>query len=59
MRKRFFTLRAVRPWPRLHRGSVAALSLEVFRVRLDGALSNVVKWKVSLPMAGRLEREDL
>jgi len=27
--------------------------------RLDGALSNLVWWKVSLPMAGRLELDDL
>jgi len=31
---------------------VAAPSLELFKVRLDGALSNLVWWKVSWPMAG-------
>ena len=30
-------------------------SLAVFRVRLDGALSNFVWWKTSLPMAGELD----
>jgi len=39
--------------------AVAAPSLAVFKARLDRALSNLVWWKVSLPMAGGLEREDL
>jgi len=52
-------VRAVRPWPRLPREVVAAPSLVVFKPRLDGALSNMVWWKVSLPMAGRLELGDL
>lgn len=30
-------------------------SLTVFRNRLDRALSNLVLWKVTLPMAGELE----
>ena len=33
--------------------------LKVFKARLDGALSNLVEWKVSLPMAGELELDDL
>jgi len=52
IRKKFFTLRVVRPWPRLPREAVAAPSLAVFKARLDGALSTLVWWKVSLPMAG-------
>jgi len=36
-----------------------ATSLAVFKARLDGALSNLVKWNVSLPMAGGLELDDL
>jgi len=32
-------IRAVRHWHRLPRGVVVALSLEAFKVRLDGALS--------------------
>jgi len=51
-RKKFFTLRVVRPWPRLPRKAVAAPSLAGFKARLGGALSNLVWWKVSLPMAG-------
>jgi len=42
----------VRPWPRLPREAVAAPSLAVLKARLDGALSNLGWWKVSLPMAG-------
>lgn len=34
-------------------------SLAVFKVRLKGALSNLIHWKVSLPVAGRLELDDL
>jgi len=30
----------------------AALSLEAFKARLDGAVSNLVCWEVSLPIAG-------
>jgi len=49
----------VRHWPRLPREAVAALSLEVLKARLDGALSNLVWWKRSLPMAGGLDVGDL
>ena len=41
-RKKFFTVRLVRPWHRLTREVVDVPSLETFKVRLDGALSNVV-----------------
>jgi len=51
-RKKFFILRVVRPWPRFPRETVAAPSLAVFKARLDGTLSTLVWWKVSLPMAG-------
>jgi len=44
-------MRVVRHRNRLPREVVAAPSLEVFQARLDGALSNLVWWKVSLPMA--------
>jgi len=59
IRKKFFTMRVVKHWPRLPREAVAAPSLEVLKVRLDGALSNLVEWKMSLLMAGGLERDDL
>ncbi|KGL88766.1 hypothetical protein N301_06491, partial [Charadrius vociferus] len=42
IRKKFFTLRVVRHWNRLPREAVEAPSLEVFKTRLDGALSNLV-----------------
>ena len=42
IRKKFFTMRVVRHWNRLPREAVAAPSLEVFKARLDGALSNLV-----------------
>ncbi|KFW62604.1 hypothetical protein AS28_06353, partial [Pygoscelis adeliae] len=42
IRKKFFTLRVVKHWPRLPREVVDAPSLETFKVRLDGALSNLI-----------------
>ncbi|KAK4828327.1 hypothetical protein QYF61_025796 [Mycteria americana] len=42
IRKKFFTLRVMRHWNRLAREVVDAPSLEVFKARLDGALSNLV-----------------
>ena len=35
-------MRAVRHWNRVAREAVDVPSLEVFKVRLDGALSNVI-----------------
>ena len=59
MRKKFFTMWVVRLWPRLPREAVAAPSLAVFKARLDGALSTLVWWKMSLLMSGGLEPDDL
>ncbi|KGL95433.1 hypothetical protein N301_07585, partial [Charadrius vociferus] len=42
IRRKFFTMRGVRHWNRLPREGVDAPSLEVFKARLDGALSNLV-----------------
>ncbi|KFW63358.1 hypothetical protein AS28_10338, partial [Pygoscelis adeliae] len=42
IRKKFFTVRVVRHWNRLPREVVDGPSLEVFKARLDGALSNLV-----------------
>ena len=50
IRKKFFTVRVVRHWHRLPREVVDDHSLEVFKARLDGALSNVVK---DVPAHGR------
>jgi len=40
--KKFFTMRVVKHWPRLPREAVAAPFLAVLKVRLDGALSNLI-----------------
>ena len=42
IRKNIFTVRAVRPWPRLPREAVDVPSLAVLKARLDGVLSNLV-----------------
>ena len=59
IRKKFFTVRVVSHRNRLPREAVDAPSLEAFKARLDGALSNLAEWKVSLPMAGVFELGDL
>ncbi|KAJ7419677.1 hypothetical protein WISP_52549 [Willisornis vidua] len=41
-KKKLFTLGMVRHWNRLTREALDAPSLEVFKARLDGALSNLV-----------------
>ncbi|KAK4822310.1 hypothetical protein QYF61_013009 [Mycteria americana] len=48
IRKTFFTLRAVRHWPRLPREAVDAPSLETLTVRLDGALSSPIECQLGL-----------
>ncbi|KFM09002.1 hypothetical protein AS27_14805, partial [Aptenodytes forsteri] len=42
IRKKFSIMRVERHWNRLPREAVDAPSLEVFKARLDGALSNLV-----------------
>ncbi|KFZ53053.1 hypothetical protein N321_02154, partial [Antrostomus carolinensis] len=42
IRKKFFPVRVVRHWNRLPREVVAAPYLQVFKARLDEALSNLV-----------------
>ena len=59
IRSKLFTLRVVRPWPRLPREAVAAPSLAVLKARLDGALSTLGWWEMSLLMAGGLEPDEL
>jgi len=52
-------MRVVTCWNRFPREVVDPPTLEVFKARLDGALSNLVQWKVSLPMPGVLKLDDL
>jgi len=52
-------MRITRHWNRFPREAVGAASLEVLKARLDGALGNLVWWKVSLPMAGGVELSSL
>ena len=52
-------MRVVRHGNRLPKEAVDALSLEVFKARLDGALGNLVWWEVSLPMAEGAEPDGL
>ncbi|KFP11760.1 hypothetical protein Z169_06931, partial [Egretta garzetta] len=42
LRKKFFTMRVVKHCNRLPREVVEAPSLETFKARLDGALSNLI-----------------
>jgi len=45
-------MRVARHWNRLPREVVDDSSLAAFKARLDGALSSLFWWKVSLTMAG-------
>jgi len=42
IRKKFFTMQVVKHWNRLPREVVEVPSLETFKARLDGALSNLI-----------------
>jgi len=42
VRKKFFTTRVVKHWNRMPREVVDGPSLETFKARLDGALSNLL-----------------
>jgi len=48
-------MRVVRHWNMLPREVVAASSLDLFKPTLGGALSNLVKMKMSLFTAGGLD----
>jgi len=51
--------RVVMHWHRLLREVVDAPSLETFKARLVGALSNLIQLKMSLTMAGGVGLDDL
>ena len=59
IRRKFFTMKVVRCWIELSGIAVDAPFLEMFKVRLDGALVNVIYWEVSGPTAGKSELGDL
>jgi len=42
MRKNFFTLRVMEPWPRLPREVVESPSVEIFKTRLDAVLCSLL-----------------
>lgn len=46
----------MKQWNRLTRGVVDAPSLETPKVKLDGALSNLISLKISLLTAGMLDK---
>ena len=58
IRKKFFTLRVVKPWHRLCREVGDAPSLETSQAMLDRALSNPIQLKMSLLLAGGLDEMD-
>ena len=51
-KKKFSAMRVVKHWHRLPREVVDAPSLETFKVRLAGGLSNLICFKMSLLIAG-------
>jgi len=55
IKKKFFAIRVVKHWPRLPREVVDASSLEAFKVRLGGALSNLIQLKMSVLIAEGLD----
>ena len=58
VRGKFFTERVVRCWNRLPREAVDAPSLEVLKVRLDGALGSLIWWVATMPEGLGLELDD-
>lgn len=52
VRKKFFSIRVVRPWKRLPREAVGGSSQERPQARLDAALNNLVQCKITLLVSG-------
>lgn len=53
--EKYFTMRVLKHWHRLHREVLDAPSLETFQVSLDRALSNPICLWISLFIAGVLD----
>lgn len=51
-RNKFFTVRMVRHWYRLPREVLEAPSLETVKIRLDGALSNMISLRCPCSLQG-------
>jgi len=58
IRGKFFTQRVAMHWNRLPKEVVGAPSLEAFKARLDVALGRLVRWLVTLHIAGGLKLDD-
>ena len=58
IRRKFFTQRLVTHWNRLPKEVVDAPSLEAFKARLDVDLGSLVRWWVTLHIAGELKLDD-
>jgi len=54
IRKKYFTVSVAKQWHRLPREVVVAPCLEMFKARLDGPLSNLIYWKMSVLTEGGL-----
>ena len=57
--KKFFTQRVVKFWHSCPEKLWMPHALKAFKTRLDGALGSLSWWAAALPMAGRLELDDL
>ena len=49
----------MRQWHMMPGEAIGALSLAVFKTRVDEVLGNLIWWVAALPMAGLLELDDL
>jgi len=58
-RKKFFTMKAVKHWNNLSRETADTPSPTTCKVRLDGALSNLIQLKMPLLIAGGLDYMNL
>ena len=52
IRRKFFIQKVVRHWNRSTKGVIDALSLEISKDMLDGALGNLIWWGATSPWQG-------